>query len=219
MSIMDGPWPSQQEIEGLVDRASGQFVFAATAIRFVDDETEDPVEMLNLVMEQRTPSFAAIDQLYVVILTRVGEKLDQNKNPLELRQLMQNLILHVNHEPSSSLAIAEFWFDKEVTINILVKHLQALLVRNPTIHGQDSEDLILFRHKSFHDFLARPSAPHSSSLSEMNPTSKFFFSLRMHARKAASYWVFQGSQQLGYAFLRCNDRPVCPLSCFRQGYR
>ncbi|TFK62349.1 hypothetical protein BDN72DRAFT_395793 [Pluteus cervinus] len=129
MSITDGPWPLQEEIEELVDRSSGQFIFAATAVRFVDDETEDPVEMLNLVLEHRTPSFAAIDQLYIVILNRVEEKLNENRKPLELRQLMQNLILHVNYEPSSSLAIGDFWFDKAVTINILVKHLQALLVR------------------------------------------------------------------------------------------
>ncbi|TFK59840.1 hypothetical protein BDN72DRAFT_851014 [Pluteus cervinus] len=207
MSITDGPWPSQEEIEELVDRASGQFIFAETVVRFVDDETEDPVEMLNLVLEQRTPSFAAIDQLYIVILNRVEEKLNENRKPPELRQLMQNLILHVNHAPSSSLTVAEFWFDKVVTINILVKHLQAVLVRPTDAHGQDSQSLIQFRHKSFHDFLARPSAPHSSSFSEMNPVSKFFLSLRMHARKAASCWVFQGSQQLGYVFLRCGDHP------------
>ncbi|TFK62343.1 hypothetical protein BDN72DRAFT_862902 [Pluteus cervinus] len=211
MSITDGPWPSQEEVEELVDWASGQFIFAETVVRFVDDENEDPVEMLDLVLEHRTSSFGAIDQLYIVILNRVGEKLDKCDKPLQRRQLMQNLILHIKYEPSSSLAIAEFWFEKEVTINILVKHLRALLVRPTTnARGQVSQNLIQFRHKSFDDFLARPSAPHPFSLSEMNPVSKFFFSLRMHAREAASgpdIWVFRGSQQLGYAFLRCHDYP------------
>ncbi|TFK58489.1 hypothetical protein BDN72DRAFT_851710 [Pluteus cervinus] len=195
MSITDGPWPSQEEVEELVDRASGQFVFAATAIRFVDDENEDPVEMLNLVLEHRTSSFAAIDQLYIVILDRSDKS---------------NLILHVNHEPSSSLAIANFWFEKEVAINILVKHLQALLVRNPTTPGQDSEDLIQFRHKSFHDFLARPSEPHPFSLIEMNPVSKFFLPLRTLAGKVASLpgvRTLHRSQQLGYTLLYCHDHP------------
>ncbi|TFK61534.1 hypothetical protein BDN72DRAFT_904031, partial [Pluteus cervinus] len=186
MSIMDGPWPSQDEVEWLVDRASGQFVFAATGVRFVDDENEDPVEMLNLIMEQRTSSFEAIDLLYLVILKRVGMTLDKSSRSLERRQLMQNLILHVDHKPSSSLAIADFWFEKEVTINILVKHLQAVLVRNPNSRGQDSGIMIQFRHKSFHDFFARPSAPHSFSLADMNPVSKFFFSLRRRAKTAAS---------------------------------
>ncbi|TFK66715.1 hypothetical protein BDN72DRAFT_132232 [Pluteus cervinus] len=209
MSIRDGLWPSHEEVEELVDRASGQFIFAATVVRFVDDENEDPVEMLNRVLERRTSSFEAIDQLYIVIFNRVGEKLDKSdkSRSLELRQLMQDLILHVNHEPSSSLAIAEFWFEKEVTINILVKHLQALLVRPVDTNSQVSQNVIQFRHKSFHDFLARPSAPHSFSLAEMNAASKFFFSLRMHARKAASCWVFHGSQGLGYAFLHCRDHP------------
>ncbi|TFK62741.1 hypothetical protein BDN72DRAFT_376550 [Pluteus cervinus] len=188
ISITDGLWPSQEEVEGLVYRASGQFIFAATVVRFVDDETEDPVEMLNLVMEQRTSSFEAIDQLYVVILDRVEQKLNENKKPLELRQLMRNLILHVNYEPSSSLAIADFWFEKEVTINILVKHLQALLIRPTDPDSQNSQNAIQFRHKSFHDFFVRPSVSHDShpfSLAKMNPVSKFFFSLRTHAREAA----------------------------------
>ncbi|TFK61532.1 hypothetical protein BDN72DRAFT_849582 [Pluteus cervinus] len=183
MSIMDGPWPLLKEVEWLVDRASGQFIFAATVVRFVDDENEDPVEMLNLITEQQTSSFEAVDLLYLVILKRVGVTLDKSSKSLERRQLMQNLILHVNHKPSSSLAIADFWFEKEVTINILVKHLQAVLVRNPS---QDSEIVIQFRHKSFHDFFARPSAPHPFSLANMNPVSKFFFSLRRHAKIAAS---------------------------------
>ncbi|TFK62703.1 hypothetical protein BDN72DRAFT_862650 [Pluteus cervinus] len=174
MSIADGSWPSQEEIEELVDRACGQFVFAKIVVRFVGDETEDPVEMLRLVLEQRVSSFEAIDQLYLVILNWVGEKLDKSdkSRPLELRQAMHNLIMHANYAPSSSLAIAEFWFEKEVTINILARHLQALLVRIPNAHGQVSGNAIQFRYKSFHSFLACPSAPHSFSLAEMNPVSK-----------------------------------------------
>ncbi|TFK62731.1 hypothetical protein BDN72DRAFT_376382 [Pluteus cervinus] len=187
ISITDGLWPSQGEVEELVDRASGQFVFAATVVRFVDDENEDPVEMLNLVMEQRTSSFEAVDLLYLVILNRVGMTLDKSGNSLERRQLMENLILHVDHKPSSSLTIADFWFEKEVTVNILVRHLQAVLVRNPNSHGRDSEIVIQFRHKSFHDFFTRPSAPHPFSLVDMNPVSRFFFSLRTHTKTAASH--------------------------------
>ncbi|TFK58792.1 hypothetical protein BDN72DRAFT_966250 [Pluteus cervinus] len=185
MSLKDGLWPSHHEIERVVDRASGQFVFAATMIRFVDDENEDPVEMLNLVLEHQTSSFEAIDLLYILILERVEMALGKGSKSIERRQLMRNLILHVNNEPSPSLTIADFWFQKEVTVNILVKHLRAVLVRNPSSPGQDSEIVIQFRHKSFHDFFARPSAPHSFSLASMNPVSKFFLSLRAHAREAA----------------------------------
>ncbi|TFK59238.1 hypothetical protein BDN72DRAFT_851369 [Pluteus cervinus] len=209
MSITDGPWPSQEEVEWLVDRASGQFIFAATVVRFAGDENEDPVEMLNLVLEQRTPSFETIDLLYLMILERVGVMVDKGDKSLERQQMMQNLLLHVNYKPSSSLAIADFWFEKEVTINILVRHLQALLVRNPNSHGQDSDIVIQFRHKSFHDFLARPSKSHPFSFSGMNPVSKFFFSLRTCAGKVASHrggWALQPSQWLGYAFCCCGDR-------------
>ncbi|TFK65115.1 hypothetical protein BDN72DRAFT_921913 [Pluteus cervinus] len=38
MSITDRQWPSDEQVEELVDRVSGQFIFAATVITFVDDE-------------------------------------------------------------------------------------------------------------------------------------------------------------------------------------
>ncbi|TFK71503.1 hypothetical protein BDN72DRAFT_436914 [Pluteus cervinus] len=57
MSIMDGAWPSDVQIEELVDRASGQFIFPATVLSFVGDEEEDPVKLLNLVLGRKTASF------------------------------------------------------------------------------------------------------------------------------------------------------------------
>ncbi|TFK62447.1 hypothetical protein BDN72DRAFT_827493 [Pluteus cervinus] len=204
MSIMDRSWPSDEQIEELVDRASGQFVFAATAIRLVDDGNEGPVEMLNLVLERRTSSFASIDGLYNVILFRVGNNFYWNKRSL---QQMENLILHVNTHPSSSSDIADFWFGEEDLVNILVKHLQGVL-----IHDAQAQGLIQFRHKSFGDFLVRPSAPHPCSLEEMNPVSKFFFSLRTSAKKATLFIPeglssLRGAQYLEYVHLYHDGHP------------
>ncbi|TFK71292.1 hypothetical protein BDN72DRAFT_958213 [Pluteus cervinus] len=219
MSITDQLWPSHDEIEELVDRASGQFIFVSTVIAFVDDESQDPVRMLNLVLKRRTSSFKAVDTLYLVILERAEEKIGDKGRLPELCQLTRNLILHVNGNPSSSFKIAQFWFEEEVTINILVKHLRAVLVR------QDSEDLkgpIQFRHKSFHDFFVHPSEPHPFSLAEINPVSKFFFSLRMSAKdtsRSKGVPSLQASQLLGYTFLYCGDHLFLVLSLEEEARR
>ncbi|TFK65096.1 hypothetical protein BDN72DRAFT_900973 [Pluteus cervinus] len=209
ISIKDGPWPSDEQIEELVDRASGQFIFASTAIAFIDDEYQDPVKLLNLVLQRQTSSFKAIDSLYLVILQRLEDKINERERP-EGCQLMRNLLLHVNTHPSSSSDIAHFWFEDEVEIDILVKHLRAVLVR------RGDAGLIQFRHNSFHDFLVRPSAPpHAFSLTEMNPVSKFFFSLRMLVKKTGpsmDFLLLQGSQYLEYAYLYHDSHPLVVLS-------
>ncbi|TFK66834.1 hypothetical protein BDN72DRAFT_129299 [Pluteus cervinus] len=200
ISITDGSWPSVQQIDKLVDRASGQFIYAATVVAFVDNDNEDPVEMLNLVLGDQLPAFEPIDALYIVILQKVAASLSPNLLPL-----MHNLLLHVNSEPSSSADIARFWFTKEWRINVLVMHLRAVLCRQSAAQGP-----IEFRHKSFRDFLARPSSPHEFSLAAINPISKFFYRLRMLTKKTSrsmELWRLAGFQWLGYSFLYCSGHP------------
>ncbi|KAJ7432549.1 hypothetical protein B0H11DRAFT_793492 [Mycena galericulata] len=67
-------WPSERDIEKLVQNASGQFIYAATVIKFVDDEYCHPVEQLELVLglsagQTNTAVFADLDALYTFILT------------------------------------------------------------------------------------------------------------------------------------------------------
>jgi hypothetical protein len=118
MSITDELWPTDEQIQQLVDRASGQFIFAATLVAFVDDEEEDPVRLLDGVLERQLPSFASIDALYLVILERVIKS-----TPSHHHQLVHDLLLHINYEPSSAADVAQFWFQKQVDVNICVRHL------------------------------------------------------------------------------------------------
>ncbi|TFK62440.1 hypothetical protein BDN72DRAFT_391575 [Pluteus cervinus] len=202
MSITDQSWPSAEQIEELVDRASGQFIFVATLMAFVDGDNEDPVKMLNLVLEHRLPSFEPIDALYLVILHKVENAVSSSP---DLHELMRNILFHVDAEPSSSTDIARFWFTDKVKVNILVRQLRAVLCRQDADHG-----LIQFRHKSFHDFLARPSSPHPFSLANMNPISQFFLRLWSLTRKTSRSMdprKLTGFQYLGYAFLHCDNHP------------
>ncbi|TFK60188.1 hypothetical protein BDN72DRAFT_905189 [Pluteus cervinus] len=206
MSIKDKPWPLDEDIEVLVKRASGQFAFAVTAIAFIDNEDEDPVKQLQLILEYQADSFAAVDTRYLVILNRVAPA----DSPY--RQLTHHLLFHINHEPSSSFDIGEFWFVGETAIDIRIKRLRSVLVRRES-HGPGSQELIHFRHKSFHDFFARPSSPHDFSLAAVDPVSKFFFFLRRSARTAhlgmnlQRFKVKCRSQWLCYSFLYWDDRP------------
>ena len=62
MSSLPLPWPSEEAIQNLVKKASGQFIYAATVIRYVDVRHQRPDERLNIVLglsgsqNDKTPS-------------------------------------------------------------------------------------------------------------------------------------------------------------------
>ncbi|TEB33979.1 hypothetical protein FA13DRAFT_1812518 [Coprinellus micaceus] len=65
-------WPTESNIRTLVERASGQFIYVATVIRFIDTPPKLPQDQLNIVLKIRPPEgtnpFASLDALYTSIL-------------------------------------------------------------------------------------------------------------------------------------------------------
>ncbi|KAJ3517087.1 hypothetical protein NMY22_g14045 [Coprinellus aureogranulatus] len=65
-------WPSKDTIALLVKEASGQFIYAATVIRFIQDSADPPSERLARILEWRrydtSKPFAPLDSLYKRIL-------------------------------------------------------------------------------------------------------------------------------------------------------
>ncbi|KAJ8094287.1 hypothetical protein PM082_006827 [Marasmius tenuissimus] len=69
------PWPSEEDLEALVKRACGQFIFAATLIKFLKLAFNHPVTQLNIIL-RNTPNrwrgkspYPDLDALYHVILS------------------------------------------------------------------------------------------------------------------------------------------------------
>ncbi|KAK6974907.1 NACHT domain-containing protein [Favolaschia claudopus] len=79
MASISCPWPEDHLIRHIIDKSSGHFVYAATVIRFVEDNDFDPVERLVLVTRHQTQEqnpnslspFSALDELYLQILSMV----------------------------------------------------------------------------------------------------------------------------------------------------
>ncbi|KAJ6488755.1 hypothetical protein C8R45DRAFT_992821 [Mycena sanguinolenta] len=65
------PWPSAEELEYLVRKSSGIFIYATTVIRFVGDEYSHPVDRLDSVLALDPQSTAPLDDLYKQILSLV----------------------------------------------------------------------------------------------------------------------------------------------------
>ncbi|KAJ7478165.1 hypothetical protein FB451DRAFT_1395952 [Mycena latifolia] len=67
-----GPgWPTPEEIEHLVNKSSGVFIYATTVIRFIEDEYNHPADRLASVLSLDPLSTAPLDDLYTEILSVV----------------------------------------------------------------------------------------------------------------------------------------------------
>ena len=66
---MQQPWPREGIIDLLVQRSSGQFIYAATVLIFVGADFCSPTKQLTLVLKPDLTAFSDLDQLYTQILS------------------------------------------------------------------------------------------------------------------------------------------------------
>ncbi|TFK26630.1 hypothetical protein FA15DRAFT_273234 [Coprinopsis marcescibilis] len=73
-SNLPASWPSEDDVERLIDKASGQFIYAATVIRYIDDPWSTPADRLEVILSSDFPAdhnpLEALDNLYLTILTQ-----------------------------------------------------------------------------------------------------------------------------------------------------
>jgi hypothetical protein len=69
------PWPSWEELGWLVEKSSGQFIYASTVVKFVDSSHHLPQDRLDIVFGLAQPEiatpFAELDALYHQIFSSV----------------------------------------------------------------------------------------------------------------------------------------------------
>ena len=144
-------WPSEQQMDTLIRKASGQFIYASLAVRFINSTGNSPMRQLDIVLELRPPinqdlPFADLDALYTYILSGT-------KSPdLVLRILGLYDILFTIEDDVESWSHVEFvefvlgLEDRDVCIYL--SPLNSLLKVQPEDYPQ-----IFFHHSSFMDFL------------------------------------------------------------------
>ncbi len=76
---LPSPWPPESSVNKLVENSSGQFIYAATVMRFLDSPRHDPIKALDSVLktrpslEQSETPFQQIDALYHHVLGSVKD--------------------------------------------------------------------------------------------------------------------------------------------------
>ena len=77
MEFVPRPWPSDDVIRRLGDKSGGYFIYAATVVGFVDEESFSPLDRLDQVLDgpnsavppSESSPFAELDKLYMQILS------------------------------------------------------------------------------------------------------------------------------------------------------
>ncbi|KAF5332055.1 hypothetical protein D9758_016569 [Tetrapyrgos nigripes] len=154
------PWPPIGVIDDLVQRASGQFIYASTVLKYVGEEYSLPVERLELVLGLPLgdpDAFSELDVLYRQILS-------SNRNKTRVIQILGTILVI---EDTRSLRWVELelfkfgyhhvddWEVIDIVEQLLSLPTGAVTVSLRGMHSvlQIDSGSVEFRHKSFLDFL------------------------------------------------------------------
>ena len=141
-----GTWPLDDDINSLVYKASGHFIYASTVLKFVDHSDDHPKNSLRFILsghaslrsDRRSP-YADMDELYLAILRRVV--VQNHENLLRLLAIISSgLSCPCRAADMLDIALEE--------VQITLRGLRSVV--------QSPNPLLEFLHGSFEGFLMDP---------------------------------------------------------------
>jgi len=149
-------WPKADDIEVLVEKSSGQFIYAATVVRYIARGHHGHEKRLDLVLKLRSPDnsaspFAMLDALYLQIFRFVGD---------EIEQVMEILGALIFPKVDNTLVDLEDFFSYRPGELASIMGDMLALVRIP---DSRSESVKIY-HASLPDFLLDPTRSQSFHL-------------------------------------------------------
>ncbi|KAF8896738.1 hypothetical protein CPB84DRAFT_1206902 [Gymnopilus junonius] len=146
-SLLPATWPSDSDIERLVIKASGQFIYAATVMKFVESPQHRPIDRLDIIFGLSSPGsntpFAELDALYLYIFSSA-------EDTIRVVETFSFLILRNSSSYVSMNLVEDFFCFRRGDLQIILNDLHSIIyVPKPS---QSSNPLHLF-HASLSDFL------------------------------------------------------------------
>lgn len=168
-------WPGESVIDAIVDKSSGQFIYASVFIRFVDSPRHNPNKRLEIALglrpSERDLPFAELDTLYQHIFSAV-EDIDSTRRLLAFLYFIQSdaqagvrqffTLLNGNEYHLGDIALVRFVLevDDEMVEELLLDLAPVITVRRTvrrTVGSAVKRDgSVYFFHKSLYDFLCDP---------------------------------------------------------------
>ena len=149
LAHVEQPWPEEGIVDLLVQRSSGQFIYAATVLKFVGADFCSPTKQLELVLKPDPTAFSDLDQLYTQILSVYPSTVN----------IVQILGIIIASESSLPEVIEDILGMEEGELKLVLCGLSSLM-------GDDSDENVedgcsipyynvipYFAHASFSDYL------------------------------------------------------------------
>ena len=124
LSHVKQPWPEGGVIDLLVQRSSGQFIYATTVLKFVGADFCNPTKQLALLLKPDPTAFSDLDQLYTQILSVYPSSVN-------IVQVLGFLIFFDNFRPEVIEDILEM---EEGGLKLVLRGLSSLM------KDEDNED-------------------------------------------------------------------------------
>ncbi|KAK1220260.1 hypothetical protein PQX77_016996 [Marasmius sp. AFHP31] len=149
------PWPSEEDLETLVDLSSSQFVFAATVVKCIKDKYKDPIEQFHIIINHLATCqpgalpYQQLDALYDFILSANPDQ----EGVLQILAAFLVLTDFLSETSRSDLepcpAVIELVLGLPAgQVPLTLRAMHSIL----EIHG--SKDRLRVYHTSFTDYLA-----------------------------------------------------------------
>lgn len=157
-------WPTESDIEKLVHAASGQFIYAATVIKYVSERRSTPFSRLRALIAwrpsegQKAGPFAALDLVYAQIIATAKaayEDVDTNEHNFVLllrayvRLTRRFAVISLGDFETMELADAILGLE-EGTWRIVISDLGSVMTTRR--YRDEKGEVLRFYHKSFEDF-------------------------------------------------------------------
>jgi DnaJ-domain-containing protein 1 len=150
---LNATWPSATDINFIVEKSLGQFVYAATVMRFISDSAASPklsLERVQGAARRATKSpFAQLDAIYLYILSQADDQ-ELVKDILRAQLLITKIWQGrpVNKPPKRIFMMLLERCNSEYTEDVVLSCLAEL---TPIVKYKD--EILLFHHASFSDYL------------------------------------------------------------------
>jgi WD40 repeat protein len=147
-------WPSEKDIDVLVDLTNVLFVFADTVVRFVSTPKYSPRSRLDILLARRESKsempYHWLDQLYIQVL-QTSVRSDQKQFAEELCERLRNVVgIIIAAQQPLSISVHSILVNvDQAEVQLMVESLSSLLL------STDSEPVRIF-HPSFPDFIVNP---------------------------------------------------------------
>ena len=150
LSHVKQPWPGRGVIDLLVQRSSGQFIYAATVLKFVGADFCNPTTQLALILKPDPTAFSDLDQLYNQILS---------VHPTMAGNIVQvlGIIVAFDARTLTPEVIGDILEMERGDVMLVLRCLSSLIAFVEDGDERYGVGSVYFTHASFGDYLEDPS--------------------------------------------------------------